>query len=119
MDFTFDAKDVRVLIDMPTQAFAEYVAHPAAAATGRRVDHLLMGRIVVENGEIKLLREAAEHGGYGTGTAPRRRRRPAGTRHGDQLLLRQQVQELRQHEDLSDPRLVRFEMPLPQTRSPT
>jgi len=57
-DFTFDANDVRVLIDTPTQAFAEYVSHPTAAATGRRVHHLLMGRIVVENGEIKLLREA-------------------------------------------------------------
>ena len=57
-DFMFDAKDVSVLIDTPTQAFAEYVAHPTAAATGRRVHHLLMGRIVVENGEIKLLREA-------------------------------------------------------------
>jgi ketosteroid isomerase-like protein len=57
-DFRFEAKDVTVLIDTPTQAFAEYVAHPTAAATGRRVHHLLMGRIVVENGEIKLLREA-------------------------------------------------------------
>ena len=57
-DFTFDPKDVTVLIDTPTQAFAEYVSHPTAAATGRRVHHLLMGRIVVENGEINLLREA-------------------------------------------------------------
>ena len=57
-DFKFDAKDVTVFIDTPTQAFAEYVAHPTAAATGRRVHHLLMGRIVVENGQIKLLREA-------------------------------------------------------------
>ena len=57
-DFRFDAKDVSILIDTPTQAFAEYVAHPTAAATGRRVHHLLMGRIVVENAEIKLLREA-------------------------------------------------------------
>ena len=57
-DFKFDAKDVTVLIDTPTQAFAEYVAHPTAAATGRQVHHLLMGRAVVENGRIKLLREA-------------------------------------------------------------
>jgi len=57
-DFRFDAEDVTVLIDTPTQAFAEYVAHPTAAATGRKVHHLLMGRIVVENGQIKLLREA-------------------------------------------------------------
>jgi hypothetical protein len=57
-DWRFDANDVRVLIDTPTQAFAEYVAHPTAAATGRQVHHLLMGMIEVENGQIKLLREA-------------------------------------------------------------
>jgi ketosteroid isomerase-like protein len=57
-DWRFDTKDVRVLIDTPTQAFAEYVAHPTAAATGRKVHHLLMGLIEVENGQIKLLREA-------------------------------------------------------------
>jgi uncharacterized protein len=57
-DFRFDAKDVSVLIDTPTQAFAEYVAHTTAAATGRRVHHLLMGRVVVKNGQITLLREA-------------------------------------------------------------
>ena len=57
-DFAFAAEDVTVLIDTPSQAFAEYVAHPTAAATGRKVHHLLMGRIVVENGQIKLLREA-------------------------------------------------------------
>jgi ketosteroid isomerase-like protein len=49
---------VTVLIDTPSQASAEYVAHPTAAATGRKVHHLLMWRIVVENGQIKLLREA-------------------------------------------------------------
>jgi uncharacterized protein len=57
-DFTFAAQDVTVLIDTPTQAFAEYVSHPTAAATGRRVHHLLMGRVVVEDGQITLLREA-------------------------------------------------------------
>ena len=57
-DFAFEEKDVTVLIDTPTQAFAEYVAHPTAAATGRKVHHLLMGRIVVEDGQITLLREA-------------------------------------------------------------
>lgn len=57
-DWRFEAKDVKVWIDTPTQAFAEYVAHPTAAATGRKVHHLLMGLVVVENGEITLLREA-------------------------------------------------------------
>jgi ketosteroid isomerase-like protein len=57
-DWRFDAKDVTVLIDTPTQAFAEYVAHPTAAATGRKVHHLLMGMIEVKDGKIKRLREA-------------------------------------------------------------
>jgi hypothetical protein len=57
-DWRFDANDVSVLIDTPTQAFAEYIAHPTAAATGRKVHHLLMGMIEVENGQIKRLREA-------------------------------------------------------------
>jgi hypothetical protein len=57
-DFKFEDDDVTVLIDTPTQAFAEYIAHPTAASTGRKVHHLLMGRAVVENGQIKLLREA-------------------------------------------------------------
>jgi ketosteroid isomerase-like protein len=57
-DWKFEADDVRVLIDTPTQAFGEYIAHPTAAVTGRRVHHLLMGLIEVENGQITLLREA-------------------------------------------------------------
>lgn len=57
-DMRFASDDVTVLIDTPTQAFAEYVTRPTAAATGRRVDHLLMGRVVVEGGQIKLLRES-------------------------------------------------------------
>jgi uncharacterized protein len=57
-DWRFDPKDVHVWIDTPTQAFADYLANPTAAATGRQVHHLLMGLIEVENGQIKLLREA-------------------------------------------------------------
>jgi ketosteroid isomerase-like protein len=57
-DWQFEPEDVRVWIDTPTQAFAEYVAHPTAVATGRRVHHLLMGLIEAENGQITLLREA-------------------------------------------------------------
>ncbi len=30
----------------------------AAAATGRKIEHFFMGRLVAENGEIKPLREA-------------------------------------------------------------
>jgi uncharacterized protein len=57
-DWTFDPAEVTVLIDTPTRAYAEYVGHATAAATGRRAHHLIMGLIVVENGQIKLLREA-------------------------------------------------------------
>ena len=38
--------------------FAEYVVHATAAATGRLAHHLFMGRLVAENGQIKLIREA-------------------------------------------------------------
>ena len=38
--------------------FAEYVTHARAAATGRRAHHLFMGRLVAQNGQITLLREA-------------------------------------------------------------
>jgi hypothetical protein len=57
-DFEFKPDGVTVLIDTPGQAFAEYVSHATAAGTGRKVDLLFMGRIVVEDGQIKLLREA-------------------------------------------------------------
>ena len=47
-----------VLIDTPEQVFAEYMAHPTVAATGRSVHHLFAGRLVAGNGQIKLLRES-------------------------------------------------------------
>ena len=34
------------------------MAHPTARATGRTVHHLFTGRLVAENGKIKLLRES-------------------------------------------------------------
>ena len=57
-DWEFRPEDVTVLIDTPDQAFAEYIAHATAAKTGRKVHHLFMGRAVVEDGQITLLREA-------------------------------------------------------------
>jgi uncharacterized protein len=57
-DWVFRPEDVTVFIDTPDQAFAEYIAHPTAAATGRKIHHLFMGRAVVEDGQITLLREA-------------------------------------------------------------
>ena len=57
-DWEFKPDDVKILISTPGQAFAEYISRPTAAATGRKIEHLFMGRLVAENGEIKLLREA-------------------------------------------------------------
>src|SRR6202165_261259 len=58
LDFAFKPEDTHVLIDTPEQVFAEYIAHPTARATGRTVHHLFTGRLVAENGQIKLLRES-------------------------------------------------------------
>jgi ketosteroid isomerase-like protein len=58
LDFVFKPEDTHVLIDTPEQVFAEYMAHPTAAATGRTVHHLFTARLVAENGQIKLLRES-------------------------------------------------------------
>jgi hypothetical protein len=57
-DFEFKDEDITVLIETPDQVFAEYVTHATAAATGRLAHHLFMGRLVAENGQITLLREA-------------------------------------------------------------
>jgi uncharacterized protein len=58
LDFAFEPEDTHVLIDTPEQVFAEYMAHPTVAATGRTVHHLFTGRLVAGNGRIKLLRES-------------------------------------------------------------
>jgi len=58
LDFAFRPEDTHVLIDTPEQVFAEYMAHPTVRATGRTVHHLFTGRLVAENGQIKLLRES-------------------------------------------------------------
>jgi hypothetical protein len=58
LDFAFRPEDTHVLIDTPGQVFAEYMAHPTARATERTVHHLFTGRLVAENGQIKLLRES-------------------------------------------------------------
>ena len=56
-DFVFKPKDITVLIETPDQAFAEYTTHNQAAITGRVIHHLFAGRLVAEQGNIKLLRE--------------------------------------------------------------
>jgi len=57
-DLAFKPEDIHVLIETPGQVFAEYIAHPLAAATGRRIHHMFAGRLVAEGGKIKLLRES-------------------------------------------------------------
>src|SRR5712672_2436723 len=57
-NFAFAPDDIHVLIETPEKAFAEYVAHARAAATGRTAHHLFTGYLVAEAGKIKLLRES-------------------------------------------------------------
>jgi ketosteroid isomerase-like protein len=56
--FTF--KNIRIHIDTPEQAFGEYDVDCIAAATGLPYHQSYMGRLVAENGKIKLLREALD-----------------------------------------------------------
>jgi hypothetical protein len=53
-----DLENVKVLIDTPEQAFAEYEFTAQSSKTGRTVHELFFGRLVAENGKIKLLRES-------------------------------------------------------------
>jgi hypothetical protein len=54
----FDFENVQVLIDTPEQVFAEYEFTAVSSKTGRQIHQLFFGRLVAENGKIKLLREA-------------------------------------------------------------
>ena len=51
-------ENLKILIDTPDQAFAEYEFTNVSTITGRKVHQLFFGRLVAENGKIKLLREA-------------------------------------------------------------
>jgi len=53
-----DLENVKVMIDTPEQAFAEYEFTARSSKTGRTIHELLFGRLVAENGKIKLLRES-------------------------------------------------------------
>jgi hypothetical protein len=54
----FQIENVKVLIDTPDQAFAEFEATAVSTKTGRTVYQLFFARLVAENGKIKLFREA-------------------------------------------------------------
>jgi hypothetical protein len=57
-DFGFKNEDITVLTDAGDRVSAEYVTHATAAATVRRAHHLIMARLVAQNGQITLLPEA-------------------------------------------------------------
>ena len=53
-----DLENIKVMIDTPEQTFAEYEFTAQSSKTGRTIHELFFGRLVAENGKIKLLREA-------------------------------------------------------------
>ncbi len=57
-DFRFH--DVHLFIDTPDQAFAEYSVEAKVLSTGKTYRQTYAGRLVAENGKIKLLREALD-----------------------------------------------------------
>jgi uncharacterized protein len=56
----FRFQNIEIHIDMPEQAFGEYDVVCTNAATGKPYHQHYMGRLVAENGKIKLLREALD-----------------------------------------------------------
>ena len=54
----FEFENIKVLIDTPEQAFGEYEFTAVSSKTGRSVLQLFFGRLIAENGRIKLLKEA-------------------------------------------------------------
>jgi Ketosteroid isomerase-related protein len=57
-DFRF--KNVRIWIETPDQAFGEYDVEALVLSTGKVYKQTYAGRLVAENGKIKLLREALD-----------------------------------------------------------
>ena len=53
-----DLENIKVMIDTPEQAFAEYEFTAQSTTTGRTIHELFFGRLVAEKGKIKLLRES-------------------------------------------------------------
>ncbi|TCN55647.1 nuclear transport factor 2 family protein [Flavobacterium circumlabens] len=54
----FKFENVQILIDTPDQVFGEYDVHCINGITGLPYNQSYMGRLVADNGKIKLLREA-------------------------------------------------------------
>jgi len=55
-DFKFHS--TKIFIDLPDQVFGEYEVTTTVKENGKAMHQLYMGRLVAENGKIKLLREA-------------------------------------------------------------
>ena len=53
-----DLENIKIMIDTPEQAFAEYEFTAQSSKTGRTIHELFFGRLVAENVKIKLLRES-------------------------------------------------------------
>ena len=56
----FKFEDIKILIVTPDQVFAEYSVHCTVVSTGRPYNQTYMGRLVAENGKIKLIREGMD-----------------------------------------------------------
>ena len=57
-DFRF--QNIRVWIETPDQAFGEYEVEALVPSTGKIYRQSYAGRLVAENGKIKLLRESLD-----------------------------------------------------------
>ena len=57
-DFRF--RNIRIWIKTPDQAFGEYDVEALMPSTGKTYRQTYAGRLVAENGKIKLLREALD-----------------------------------------------------------
>jgi|GEM_PF-3440557 len=56
----FGFENIQIHIETPEQVFGEYSVSCKVAATGVAYNQLYMGRLVAENGKIKLLRESLD-----------------------------------------------------------
>lgn len=56
----FEFRDVQILIDTPAQVFGEYSVEALVPSTGNVYKQMYAGRLVAENGKIKLLRESLD-----------------------------------------------------------
>lgn len=57
-DFRFE--NIRIFIETPQQAFGEYSVKAHVPSTGRLYEQTYAGRLVAEQGKIKLLRESLD-----------------------------------------------------------